>query len=137
MKGRTLAIDYGERRLGLALSDEMGIIASGIGTIANDSDTLLRVAALTEERSVQRIIVGLPLTLAGERGASVAMVEAFVEALQKLTPLPVELVDERFTSSLAVQTIRDMGVNRKKRREKGKVDEIAAVILLQGYLDRR
>jgi putative holliday junction resolvase len=137
MKGRTLAIDYGERRIGLALSDEMGIIASGIGTIANDDNALSFLAGLTSERGVQRIIIGLPLTLAGERGASVAMVEAFAETLRTLLPLPVEMVDERFTSSLALQAIRDMGVSRKKRREKGKVDEIAAVILLQGYLDRR
>ncbi|MCZ7558033.1 MAG: Holliday junction resolvase RuvX [Bacteroidia bacterium] len=135
MNGRTLAIDFGERRIGLALSDEMGIIASGIGTIPNDDQTLPALAAMAKERGVQRIIVGLPLTLSGERGSSVTMVETFVAALRSLLPLPVTLVDERFTSSLAEQAIRDMGVGRKKRREKGKVDEIAAVILLQGYLD--
>lgn len=132
---RTLAIDYGERRIGLAISDELGIIASGIGTIDNDTTLLTRLVALVRERDVARIVVGLPLTLRGTEEQLAVTVHAFVEQLRTATETPVHLFDERFTSSLATQAIRDMGVGRKKRRDKRKIDEVAAVILLQGYLD--
>lgn len=134
---RTLAIDYGERRVGLALSDELGIIASGIGTLVNDEHLLVRLLEIIRDRDVARVIVGLPLTLKGEQGASALAVRHFVTRLEAACGLPVEMIDERFTSSLATQAIRDMGVGRKKRREKGKVDEIAAIILLQGFLGSR
>ncbi len=135
--GRILAIDYGERRVGLALSDELGIIASGAGTLQNDGDLVTRIQALIEERQVRMVILGLPLTLRGEHGSSADMVEKFAEQLRAATTRPVELIDERFTSSIAERTIRDMGVGKKKRRDKGKIDEIAAIILLQGYLDTK
>jgi putative Holliday junction resolvase len=134
---RTLAIDYGERRVGLALSDELGIIASGIGTLTNDGTLLAKLTKLLEERDVARIVIGLPLTLQGLEGEIAKKVHAFADQLGAATPLPVELLDERFTSSLAVQAIRDMGVGKKKRRDKGKIDEVAAAILLQGYLDTK
>ncbi|MBR9975461.1 MAG: Holliday junction resolvase RuvX [Bacteroidetes bacterium] len=132
---RTLAIDYGERRVGLALSDELGIIASGIGTVNNDPLLLSRLLTLLAERGVARIVIGLPLTLKGADGDIARVVRAFAEQLRGAANLPVQLIDERFTSSLAQQAIRDMGVGKKKRRDKGKIDEIAAVILLQGFLD--
>lgn len=134
---RTLAIDYGERRVGLALSDELGIIASGIGTLTNDGTLLAKLTKLLEERDVARIVIGLPLTLQGLEGEIAKKVHAFADQLSAATLLPVELLDERFTSSLAVQAIRDMGVGKKKRRDKGKIDEVAAAILLQGYLDTK
>ncbi len=132
---RTLAIDYGERRVGLALSDELGIIASGIGTISNDATLLNRLLDIIREKTVARIVIGLPLTLMGAEGSVAKMVHSFAEQLRTASQLPVELIDERFTSSMAAQTIRDMGVGKKKRRDKGKIDEVAAIILLQGYLD--
>ncbi len=132
---RTLAIDYGERRVGLALSDELGIIASGIGTIENDATLVARLLTLLGERSVARIVIGLPLTLQGHEGEIAKKVHVFAQALGTAAQLPIELIDERFTSSMATQTIRDMGVGKKKRRDKGKIDEVAAIILLQGYLD--
>lgn len=92
---------------------------------------------LLEERAVACIVIGLPLTLRGVEGAIAKKVHAFAEQLRTASQLPVELIDERFTSSMAVQTIRDMGVGRKKRRDKGKIDEVAAIILLQGYLDSK
>lgn len=133
--GRILGIDYGERRIGLALSDELGMIASGAGTIPGDERAVNQIAHLVTERSVVRIIVGMPLTLKGEIGDTARMVQRFIEKLSAVVDIPVDSLDERFTSSLAQQAIRDMGVGRKKRRDKGKIDEIAAVILLQGYLD--
>ncbi len=134
---RTLAIDYGERRVGLALSDELGIIASGIGTVDNDASLMNRLLELLREREVARIVVGLPLTLTGAEGTVAKMVYSFAEQLRTASHLPVELIDERFTSSMAAQAIRDMGVGKKKRRDKGKIDEVAAIILLQGYLDSK
>ncbi|MFZ1731706.1 MAG: Holliday junction resolvase RuvX [Bacteroidota bacterium] len=134
---RTLGIDYGERRVGLALSDELGIIASGIGTYDSDDSLIPRLVKLIEERSVARIVIGLPLTLQGLEGEIAKKVHLFAEKLKAATDLPVDLLDERFTSSLAVQTIRDMGMGKKKRRDKGKIDEVAAIILLQGYLDTK
>jgi putative Holliday junction resolvase len=134
---RTLAIDYGERRVGLALSDELGIIASGLGTVDNDAALISRLVELLEERTVARIVIGLPLSLQGLEGEIAKKVHAFAEQLSAAIDLPVELLDERFTSSLAVQAIRDMGVGKKKRRDKGKIDEVAAIILLQGYLDTK
>lgn len=133
--GRILAIDYGERRIGLALSDELGIIASGGGTLPNDGHTFPSIGSLVTSHCVSKIIVGYPLTLKGEEGDAARMVHRFVEVLRDRVSVPVELVDERFTSSIAERTIRELGVSRKKRRDKGKIDEIAAVILLQGYLD--
>lgn len=132
---RTLAIDYGERRVGLALSDELGIIASGIGTVDNDPSLLSRLLTLLAERGVARIVIGLPLSLKGTEGDIARAVRVFAEQLGAAANLPVQLIDERFTSSLAEQAIRDMGVGKKKRRDKGKIDEVAAVILLQGFLD--
>lgn len=133
--GRVLAIDYGARRVGLAVSDEMGIIASGAGTMENGTDLLQRLQAFIAEREIHTVIIGLPLTLRGEHGSSAAMAEKFADQLREATTRPVHLVDERFTSSIAERTIRDMGVSKKKRRDKGKIDEIAAIVLLQGYLD--
>lgn len=132
---RTLALDFGERRIGIALSDELGIIATGIGTVPNDAMLQPMLLRLITERAVTRIVIGLPLTLAGTEGKMATLVHAFAGQLRAASGLPVHLLDERFTSSLAAQAIRDMGVGKKKRRDKGKVDEIAAVILLQGFLD--
>ena len=133
-EGRILGIDYGSRRIGLALSDPMGIIASGIGTLENDADLLARIRQIVEENEVGRIVIGMPLTLRGEAGDAAAMVTSFVERLREILDVKIETLDERFTSSIAEQAIRDMGVGRKKRRDKAKVDEIAAVVLLQDYL---
>lgn len=134
---RTLGIDYGERRVGLALSDEMGIIASGIGTRGNDASLMPWILQVLRERDVVEVVIGLPLTLRGIEGEFAKAVHVFAEQLRAATGLPVQLVDERFTSSLATQAIRDMGMGKKKRRDKGKIDEVAAVILLQGYLDSK
>ena len=134
---RILAIDYGSRRIGLAISDPLGIIAGGVGTLANTPEMLEQLVALIHELGVTRIIIGLPLTLKAEHGDSAKMVDRFRLNLAGKVSIPIESVDERFTSTIAEQTIRAMGVGKKKRRNKGKIDEIAAIVLLQGFLDRR
>lgn len=133
--GRILAIDYGEKRIGLAISDPFAIISSGVGTFVNDEQFWKTLTDLVREQVVIRIIVGLPLTMSGQEGDSVAMVRKFVDKLKTKTDVPVELVDERLTSVMATNTIRELGVGKKKReKNKGKIDELAAVHLLQGYL---
>ena len=133
---RFLAIDYGSVRIGLALSDPMKIIASGYRTIPNDAATMDTLLSVIAEQDVERIIVGNPLTLKGEMGGKAEEVAAFVSRLKERTSLPVVMVDERFTSVMAQRSIRTMGVKKSERKNnKGKVDEIAAAILLQGYLD--
>jgi putative holliday junction resolvase len=134
---RILAIDYGEKRIGLALSDELCLIASGLPTIENTSRLVESLVVLCRDRGVARIVVGLPLTLKGEVGSSAAAALAFVERLRAATEIPVEMTDERFTSSLAEDAMRQGGMKRSRRREKGLVDEIAAVILLQDFLQSR
>ena len=134
---RILAIDYGEHRIGMALSDELCIIATGLPTLRNTSHLIEEILEVTQRSNVARIIVGLPLTLKGDVGTSANAVLGFVERLRQNTGTPVETYDERFTSSLAEDTMRRGGMKRSLRREKGKVDEIAAVILLQDYLNSR
>lgn len=136
---RILAIDHGARRVGLALSDPTGTIASGLGTIDHTPDLLDRLTELVRGRGVTRIVVGLPLTLRGEAGGTAVSVRAFIAALAARLgaeglEVPIVELDERFTSHIATQAIRDLGVGRAKRRDKGKVDELAAVVLLQDYL---
>ncbi len=129
-----LAIDYGEKRVGVAVTDPLSIFATGLETLNADDSLIPQLKKITADYDVKEIIVGLPLTLKGEKGSAANQVIQFVDRLQKEISIPIILRDERFTSSLATQTIRDLGVGKKKRREKGKVDEIAAVILLQDYL---
>lgn len=131
---RILGIDYGSRRIGLALSDPMGVIASGIGTIDNGADLVARIGRIVTEHSVVRVVIGMPLTLRGEAGDAATMVSKFVEQLRTTLDVEIITLDERFTSSIAERTIREMGVTKKKRRDKSKIDEIAAVVLLQDYL---
>jgi putative Holliday junction resolvase len=100
---RVLALDYGAARTGVAVSDTTGTIASPLGVVerAASADGLTRLRELVEEHEVERVVVGLPLTLRGERGSQAAETEAFVEALRGAVDVPVEMYDERFTTSLA------------------------------------
>ncbi len=133
---RILGIDYGSVRIGLSLSDPLKIIASGITTIENNERSIDKILQILFESNVQKIVVGFPLTLKGEIGSKAEEVEQFISLLRSKTEIEIVAYDERFTSVIALQTIRELGTSKKKRRSsKGKVDEIAAVILLQNYLD--
>lgn len=131
---RILAIDYGEKRIGLAVSDPFFLFATGIETIPNDIRLLDELRRLCEQYAIVKIVVGLPMTLRGTQSDATLAVEKFVERLRSGLMLPVDLWDERFTSKMASQTILDLGVGKMKRREKAKVDQLAAVHLLQSYL---
>ena len=133
---RIIGIDYGTVRIGLALSDPLKIIASGLETINNDELAINKIIKIISDSNVERIIIGFPLTLKGEVGSKAEEVERFIEVLKSRTELPIIKLDERFTSVLAQQTIRQLGTTKKKKHaNKGKVDELAATILLQNYLD--
>lgn len=135
---RIIAIDYGRKRTGLAVTDPMQIIANGLTTVETSKLEAFLMDYLSKEE-VERIVIGLPKQMNGEMSESWRYIEPFINRLKKLKPeLPVELVDERFTSVLAHQVILQSGVGKQRRREdKGMVDEISATIILQSYMERR
>lgn len=133
---RYMGIDYGSVRIGLALSDPLKIIASGLTTIQNDDRCLDIILSIIMEQNVEKIIVGKPLNLKGEIGTKAEEVLQFIKKLQERTSVEIHQIDERFTSVMAQRSIIAMGTPKKKRQQnKGKVDEVASAILLQGYLD--
>ena len=133
---RVLAVDWGERRIGLAVSDPLGILATGLPTlqVRGHEDALDQVAAAAAACEAERIVVGLPLLLSGARGSAARSAEAFAQALGGRTGLRVETYDERLTSSLSARRLRDSGV--RTGHDKGRVDQGAAVALLESYLLR-
>ncbi|MEX0681273.1 MAG: Holliday junction resolvase RuvX [Balneolales bacterium] len=136
-KQRVLGIDVGLKRIGIAQSDITGVLASPLGTFSYN-EALSQIEVRCQSGEVQLILVGWPLTLRGEEGDSVQMVRKFVDTLRKrIGSVPVQTLDERFTSTMAQQSIRDSGAKRKKRRRKDLVDSTAAAILLQNYLDTK
>ena len=133
---RYLGIDYGTVRIGLALSDPLKIIANGLTTIQNDDHCLDKILSIIDEMNVEKIIVGKPLNLKGEMGTKAEEVLQFIKRLQERTSVEIEQIDERFTSVMAQRSIISMGIKKKQRQQnKGRVDEVASAILLQGYLD--
>ncbi|MCF0182594.1 MAG: Holliday junction resolvase RuvX [Muribaculaceae bacterium] len=134
---RILGIDYGRRRTGVAVTDTLQIVAGAIGTIP--SHTVLQfVKDYIAREDVERIVVGHPLQLNGEPSESMRYITPFVNSLRKQLPdVPVTLYDERFTSAIAHQAMIDGGMKKSDRREKGRVDSIAATIILNDYLTSR
>ena len=133
---RVLAVDWGQRRVGLALSDPTGFLASGLPTLLVKSreDAITRVAAVAREREAERIVVGLPLKLSGEKGEAAQQAEAFAADLARVSGLPVELLDERLTSALSTRRLHETGMRGAKAR--ARVDQGAAIALLETWLDR-
>ena len=133
---RILAVDWGERRIGLAVSDPQGIIATGLPTLVvrGVADALARVAAIAAEREVERIVVGLPLLMSGERGEAAGNAQRFADALARRTGVVVDTYDERLTSALSERRLREVGARRGHARTR--VDQGAAVALLESYLLR-
>ena len=137
---RILGIDYGERRVGLALSDPTATIASPLPTLkrrAGKRPPVAPVSRLVEEHEVEEIVVGLPLTLDGEESDWTREVRAFGAAVGERTGRPVAFQDERMTSVRAERAVRSVGLPRSKREEKERIDAAAAVLILQAYLDTR
>jgi putative Holliday junction resolvase len=133
--GRILGIDFGTKRIGLALTDPTGIVATGAGIFENDVNVLIRIAELVRSNDVQQIVVGMPYAPDGGKGQKGKEIEAFIARLRGVVSVPVETWDESFTSIAAQETMRRGGMKKKQRREKGRVDEMAARLLLQEYLE--
>ncbi len=135
MPGRILALDYGTKRIGVALSDELGWTAQPLETFERrtlDRD-VAHIAALVESHSVERVVLGLPLQLDGREGPAVRAMREFTDKLEASLPVPVVLWDDRMTTKAAEELLIAADVSRKKR--KGIVDRIAAAILLRSYLE--
>lgn len=134
---RILSIDYGKKRTGLAVTDPLQIIAGGLATVS--TFTLFEwLDNYLNTEQVERVIVGEPKQTNGLPSENMARVNAFVKKFRKTYPhIPVELVDERFTSVLAHRAMIDVGLKQKARRDKALVDEISATIILQSYLESK
>lgn len=134
---RILAIDYGMKRTGIAITDEMQLIASGLTTVETPKLMDFLRKYFTDEK-VALVIVGEPKQMNYEPSQSAAMIDAFVVKFQKTFPeMKVERIDERFTSKMAVQVMIQGGMSKKKRQNKALLDEISATIILQDYLNYR
>ena len=134
---RILAIDYGKKRTGLAVTDVLQIIANGLTTVP--THTLMDfILDYVKREPVERIVVGLPKQMNNQPSENLVRIKPFVNRLCKVLPnIPVEYVDERFTSVLAHQAMLDGGLKKKDRQRKELVDEISATIILQSYMDSR
>jgi putative Holliday junction resolvase len=134
---RILGLDYGEKRLGFALSDPSGVVATPLTviTVHGDGSALQAVDQLCRERGVERLVIGHPINMDGSIGPAGRHVEAFKEKLAGRLAIPIELWDERMTTVTAERALVEGGVRRRARREV--VDKLAAQIMLQHYLDAR
>ena len=134
---RILAIDFGIKRTGIAVTDEMQIIASGLTTIPSETAIAFLIDYFSKE-NVSKVIIGEPKQMNGDPSESTPIIEKFVTAFKIAFPeMQIVRVDERFTSKMAFKTMIDSGLKKKQRQNKGLVDEIAATILLQDYLTRK
>jgi putative Holliday junction resolvase len=137
---RVLGIDFGERRVGLALSDPSATIATPLPTLTRRAGKRPPVGPITEiiqQNQVESVVIGLPLNLAGDETAWTTAVREFGTKLQERAGVPVEFLDERLTSVQAERAVRGSGLKRSDREQKQRVDAAAAVLLLQTFLDRR
>jgi putative Holliday junction resolvase len=134
---RVLAIDHGTKRVGLAISDETRTIAQPLEFVPAEpaAKLLQRLQAMVAERNVSQVLVGLPRNMNGTYGPAADKVREFVAALEKVLTVPVKTWDERLTSAQANRFLIETGMRREKRKER--VDQTAAAILLQSYLDSR
>ncbi len=132
-----LAMDFGAKRTGIAVTDDMQIIASGLKTVATN-ELLDFLEKYLEDQEVELFLVGEPRQMDNSPSESEELIRPFLRELSLRFPeIPVERVDERFTSKMAVQSMIESGMGKKKRRQKGLVDEISATLILQSYLYRK
>nr|WP_285901067.1 Holliday junction resolvase RuvX [Arenibacter sp. TNZ] len=135
--GRILALDYGKVRTGIAVTDELQLIASGLTTV-NTKQLLNFLRKYVNDENVEMFVIGEPKQMNNLPSESEELIKPFLRTLEGVFPkIPVERQDERFTSKMAFQTMIDSGLNKKQRRDKALVDEISATIILQAYLNRK
>jgi len=131
---RILAIDYGDRRVGLAVSDPLGITAQPIGyvTVSGFSDAISKIKSYITEYDIKKIVLGLPKNMSGEEGTRASVTREFGERLEKETGITPDFFDERLTTVYADHTLNSLNVKGKKKT--GKKDTLSAVLILQGYM---
>jgi putative Holliday junction resolvase len=133
-----MGIDYGDSRIGISMSDELGIIASGLDTLINVgmSESVETILKFISDCKVGKLVVGYPKNMNNSQGKRAEITDQFIELLEAAHE-SFEIIkwDERLSSVVATRTISEMGMGKKKKREKGKVDKIAAILILQSYLD--
>ncbi len=135
--GRILAIDYGNKRVGLAVTDPLQMIAHKLDTVPTHALWTF-LAQYLEQENVERLVVGYPRQMNNLPSDAVRYINPFIKRFVKLYPeIPVELIDERFTSKMAFQAMIDGGLRKKSRQDKAKVDAISASLLLQSFLEQR
>ena len=131
---RILAIDFGTKRTGIAVTDELQLIASGLTTV-NTKELLLFLKDYTKNEHVELFLVGEPKQMDNTASESEVHIAPFITKLEKIFPnIPIQRVDERFTSKMAFQTMIDSGLKKKQRKNKALIDEISATLILQSYL---
>ncbi|KAB8155460.1 Holliday junction resolvase RuvX [Kordia sp. TARA_039_SRF] len=131
---RIVAIDYGKKRTGIAVTDELQLIASGLTTVRTH-DLIPFLKDYVAKENVELFLVGEPKQMNNEASESEVLIKEFIRLLTKAIPtIPIKRVDERFTSKMAFQTMIDSGLKKKQRQNKGLIDEISATIILQSYL---
>lgn len=135
--GRILAIDYGKKRVGLAVTDPLQIIANKLTTVSSH-EIFDFLKTYFQQENVEQVVIGYPRQMNNEASESVLYINPFLKRFQKLFPeMPIEQVDERFTSRMAFQTMIDAGLKKKDRQNKETVDAVAATIILQSYLEQK
>jgi putative holliday junction resolvase len=130
-----LAIDFGQARIGVAISDELQLLAHPLETIPNEQRPESRVAKIVRDKNIDHIVAGIPRQMNGQIGTAATEVLDFVEKLRAILPCPVVTWDERLTTAAAHRALRDAG--KKSRHTRGYVDQVAAQMILQSYLDSR
>lgn len=132
--GRILAIDFGEKRTGIAITDELQLIASGLTTVLT-TELLQFLKDYADVENVELFLIGEPKQMDYTASESEVLIKPFIEKLNKQIPnIPIKRVDERFTSKIAFQTMIDGGLKKNKRKNKALIDEISATLILQSYL---
>lgn len=135
--GRLLAIDYGSKRTGIAVTDEMQIIASGLTTVET-KNLISFLKTYCKDELVELFLIGLPKQMNNQLSESEPLILKFIKILENEIPhIPIQRVDERFTSKMAFQTMIDSGLKKKQRQNKALVDEISATLILQSYLHNK
>ncbi|XWN35794.1 MAG: Holliday junction resolvase RuvX [Balneola sp.] len=134
---RLIGIDVGRKRCGLAQTDLLQTFASPVGTFSPD-EIIIKISHMVEESPVEGFVIGWPLTPEGKEGKATKMAQEFINRIKKIHPnIPVFKVDERYTSNQALDVMIESGIPKKKRREKERVDRIAAALILQSFLDSK
>ena len=136
MYNRVLGIDYGSVRIGVSVSDPLGLIAQPIEAFRNDTSLFANLRQVSTKKNVTLIVVGMPLNLKGQKAQKAEEVQEFIGRLKEELGIEILTWDERFTTTIANQTMLAMGTKKKERQRKdGRIDSMAAAVMLQGYLD--